>query len=91
MSDDGSPPLIVNGQLAQVLVELGKLSTQSAVIQAKQDSLREKIDALPIPDHEARLRSLERFKWMLAGASLLGGSLAGGVVDLIMKAARKGP
>jgi hypothetical protein len=30
-----------------------------------------------LPDHEARLRALERFRWTLVGASLFGGMLSG--------------
>ena len=73
-----------DGQIAQVLIKLGELGTQVAVVAAKQDNLKDQIDRLPLADHEARLRALERFKWMLAGASLLGGALAGSIVELLI-------
>lgn len=77
-----------DGQMAQVLIEIGKLSTQVAVIGTKQDGITEKIASLPIKDHEFRLRSLERFKWMLLGASLAGGGAAGALVAEVVKTLR---
>lgn len=38
-------------------------------------------------DHEARLRLLERFRWTLGGAVVVGGALAGLIGDLIGRAA----
>lgn len=64
-----------NGQIAQVLIELGKLSTGVAVLATKFDSI-------PVADHENRLRSLERFKWMLMGSTMAGGGLAGYLAGL---------
>lgn len=49
--DPGTTPL-----LAQILLEQGKLSSQMAV-------MSEKLNA--IPDHEARLRALEKARWPL--------------------------
>lgn len=73
-----------DGQVGQVLVELGKLSVQVAVVQVKQDNLKDQLDRLPLTDHEQRLRALERFKWMLAGASLLGGAVAGSITAALL-------
>lgn len=75
-----------DGQMAQILIKVGELSTQIAVIGAKQDGIKEAISALPIGDHESRLRSLERFKWMLLGGSLAGGGAAGAIVAEALKA-----
>lgn len=47
--EDGSYAL-----LGQILTEQGKLSVQMAVMQKTLES---------IPDHETRLRALERFRW----------------------------
>lgn len=55
-----------DGGMAQILVELGKISTQIAVMD-------ERVKA--IPDHESRIRLLEA-----AHLKLLGGSLALSVV-----------
>ena len=40
-------------------------------------------------DHEIRLRSLERFKYLLLGACLLGGSMSGAVATLVVFALSK--
>lgn len=69
-----------NAQLAQVLIKIGELSTQMAVVGTKQDALKETIDKLPLADFELRIRSLERFKWMMLGGSLAGGGAAGAIV-----------
>ena len=69
MPQTPAPP---DGQLAQVLIKLGELSTSMAVIGTK-------LDAIPVQDFESRLRGLERFKWALMGAALGGGGLAGWV------------
>lgn len=45
--------------IAQVLIKLGEMSAQLA---AMTEQLK------TIPDHEARLRALERFRFTLAGA-----------------------
>jgi hypothetical protein len=48
-----------DGMLAQILVEQGKQGTRLAVISEKLSVL---------PDHEDRLRALERFRFTLMGA-----------------------
>jgi hypothetical protein len=55
--------------LAQVLLEQGKLSAQLAVV-------TEKLNA--VPDHEQRLRALERARWPWPTVSALGALLAAG-------------
>lgn len=50
------------GTQAQILLKLGEMSTQLAVI-------TEQLKA--VPDHEQRIRSLERWKYGLPIASLL--------------------
>lgn len=54
--------------LAQILLKQGEMSTQLAVIS-------EQLKA--VPDHETRIRGLERFRWTLAGIALTGGALSG--------------
>jgi hypothetical protein len=44
---------------AQILLKLGEMGIQLAVI---TEQLK------PVTDHETRIRSLERFRWMLVGA-----------------------
>lgn len=56
--------------LGQLLLEQGKQSTNIALIQ-------QKLDSMPISDHESRLRALERFRFTIAGASVFGGALSG--------------
>jgi len=53
--------LDVFARVVQMQVELGKID--------------EKLNALP--DHELRIRILERFRYTLAGVAILGGGLAG--------------
>ena len=57
---DTLPPS--DGIQAQILLELGKLSTQVAVFDAKLDHI-----AAGIADHEARLRALENTAAQSAG------------------------
>ena len=52
----------------------GSVETQLAVISTKLDVLIEQRS-----DHEVRIRALERFKWLLAGAALAGGGAAGSI------------
>lgn len=50
-----------DGMLAQILVEQGKQGVQLAVI-AEQLKV--------MPDHESRLRALERFRFTIVGAAV---------------------
>ena len=56
--------------LAQILLKQGEISTTLAV-------MNETLKA--IPDHEFRIRALERFRFTLAGLSVVGGVAAGTV------------
>jgi len=57
-----------DGILAQILLKQGEMNTQLAVI----------IEQLKtIPDHESRIRALERFRYTIAGVSFIGGALSG--------------
>ena len=58
------------GISAQILVKVGEMGEKLAVISTKLDAL---------PDHEARIRALERFRFTLAGLSIIGGIAAGAV------------
>jgi hypothetical protein len=70
MPDSETPSVIPDGIMAQILLKQGEMGTQLAVIGTK-------LDAIPFADHESRIRSLERFRYTLAGGSFLGGVLAG--------------
>lgn len=59
-----------SGILSQVLIKQGEIAATLAGITVKLDA---------VPDHEARIRSLEKFKWTLTGMSFLGGLISGGV------------
>lgn len=59
-----------SAMIGQVLIKQGEMATQLAVI-------TEKLNA--VPDHETRIRSLERFKWTISGMSFLGGLISGAV------------
>jgi hypothetical protein len=37
-----------------------------------------------LPDHEVRLRGLERFRWTLMGIALASGGLSGWVTNLLL-------
>lgn len=41
---------------------------------------------IPDPDHEARLRKLERAMWMVAGVAAAGGGTAGGLISQLFGA-----
>lgn len=62
------PQVPHDGQMAQVLIEIGKLSTSVAVIGTKQDALKETFDKLPIDSIEQRLGQLERDQAKLSGS-----------------------
>lgn len=68
MPDGSASP--ESGILGQLLIKQGEMGTQLAVI-------TEKLNA--VPDHEFRIRSLERFKWTITGMSFLGGLISGGI------------
>lgn len=62
-------PVSAEGALsAQILLKLGELS---AAIQVMNEKLSK------LPDHEERIRQLERFRYLLTGAVLLGSGAAG--------------
>lgn len=63
-----------DGQIAQVLIELGKLSTDVAVI---KDRLQ------IVSDHEARIRVLESAKAKIIGAGVASGALSGAVATIV--------
>ena len=63
-----APP--AEGMPAQILLKLGEMGEKLAVINTKLDAL---------PDHEARIRALERFRFTLAGLSIVGGIVAGAI------------
>jgi hypothetical protein len=67
---DATAPGTDAGMLAQILLKQGEMGTQLAVMNTKLDA---------IPDHENRLRALERFRFTLAGLSVVGGVAAGTV------------
>ena len=50
------------------MLQLRKMETRLAVITEKLSTL---------PDHESRIRTLERFKYTIAGFSLFGGMVSG--------------
>lgn len=59
---------------AQILVELGAMKVQLAVIS-------EQLKA--VPDHEARIRRLESARSKLVGAALAAGTLSGSCATLV--------
>lgn len=54
--------------IAQILLKQGEMGIQLAVI---SEQLKD------VPDHESRLRALERFRFTIAGAAVFGGVLSG--------------
>lgn len=65
-------PLAAPGlaETSQVLIKLGEMGAQLAVINEKLGQL---------PDHENRIRALERFKWTIGGLALAGGVVSGAI------------
>ena len=62
MTQPQLPPLVPSpsgDMTGQILIELGKISSSIAV-------MTEQLKA--VPDHESRLRALERFRFSLMGA-----------------------
>ena len=65
-----------DGQLSQVLIGLGELKTSVAVVDTKlTDSLKD------VSDHESRIRALERFRFSLLGAGIVGGAVASWLIN----------
>jgi hypothetical protein len=62
MSGDGQ-----EATQAQILIALGELKSQVAVVDTK-------LGAIPTEDHENRIRALERFRWTIGGLALAGGA-----------------
>jgi len=62
------PPSPDSAILNQILLKLGEMGTQLAVM---GEQLKE------LPDHEQRIRSLERFRWTFAGISVVGSLVSG--------------
>ena len=67
---------------------LTALSTQLATLTTRIDG-RLDTGQTTMTDHETRIRSLERFKYLLLGGTLLGGSLSGALATLIVFAFTK--
>jgi hypothetical protein len=64
--------------IAQVLIGIGEIRTQTAVINTKLDGALTKAD-----DHEGRIRTLERFRFTLIGAGGVAGGLVGFLVNYL--------
>jgi hypothetical protein len=62
------------------VVSESTVGEQLAVINTKLDVLIEQRT-----DHEVRLRSLEKFRWVLAGAALAGGGLSTAVAQALFQ------
>ena len=62
------------GSLAAVLIGLGEIKTDLAVVKTKLEA---------VPDHEQRIRSLERFRFTIAGAGALAGALAAWLITYL--------
>lgn len=67
---------------------LSALSTQLATLTARIDG-RLDTGQETMTDHEGRIRGLERFKYLLLGGCIVGGSLSGAVSALIVFAFSK--
>jgi hypothetical protein len=78
MMDNGSQDSGIQAQLAQISMELGKQSTQLAVITTKLDVMDNRT-----LDHESRIRMLETAKAKLYGGAGAIGLLSGGVATLV--------
>lgn len=71
--------------LAQRMVRVEtKLDTTSARIDTHETRLSSLERSIPDPDHEARLRKLERWMWLATGIAAAAGGAAGGVLQSIM-------
>ena len=56
-----------------------QVATLSATINGRLDT-----GQTTMSDHETRIRSLERFKYLLLGGCILGGALSGALASLIV-------
>jgi hypothetical protein len=73
----------VYDQQATTSAAMSALTTQVATLAA---TINGRLDTgqTTMTDHETRLRSLERFKYLLLGGCLLGGALSGAIASLIV-------
>jgi hypothetical protein len=62
-------------------VALGQLADHEARVRTVES--RPQVDARQQQDNETRLRALERTRWVLFGAAVAGGGLAGKLVGLL--------
>lgn len=71
-------PQVADGTIAAVLLKLGEISVQLAVMSEQLKT---------VPDHESRIRALEKFRFSLMGAAIsvsLAASTAGTVIGYLV-------
>lgn len=80
---------MTNPQPSSVEAQLAVISTKLDLLIAQRDDQEIRLRAqethehADVRDHESRLRSLERFKWLVVGAAVLsGGSAVATLVQL---------
>lgn len=74
MTAPDTPQLVLHdGQMGQLLFEVGGLRTQIAVVQTTQENIKTEISKIrePLNDHEQRLRTLEQAKPKTAWPQIL--------------------
>lgn len=68
-------------RLTRLEVKIDHVYEKSASLEARIGRLE--LGSVPNPDHESRLRKLERFVWLIAGAAALGGGVIGNLISSI--------
>lgn len=62
------------GEIRLIDIYTSVIRTETKVVAIEQQ----------LPDHETRLRALERFRWTLMGAGIAAGGLSGWVTNLLL-------
>jgi hypothetical protein len=71
-------------RLARIETKIDHIST--ALVSHEQRIVNLEKQSGPDPDHEARIRKLERTIWMIAGAAATAGGTAGGLISQLFGA-----
>lgn len=80
----------MNDYETQVLERLVRMETKLDYVNLRIDAHESRLVSLekstPDPDHEQRIRKLERALWIISGAASVGGGAAGAIVSQLFGA-----
>lgn len=89
--DPSMPPGSVIITPAQMYVEIRAMGTKldhlSSVIDPALSTIRDDVAevVVDVADHETRIRAIERWRWLIAGAATAGGAVLAQVAPLLTR------